>query len=128
MPFSASITRIISRRPPPSSARLDNRSTRVITLSITISLPFYSCPPTMNTITSLKTADFWGIIKTTDYRVGRVLFFSSRRNWDSPNPSPAGECAPHMWYREEGHIRWRGERGWESTNSKNCGTLDIYVL
>jgi hypothetical protein len=28
-------------------------------------------------------------------RVGRVLsFFSSRRNWDSPNPSPAGECAP----------------------------------
>jgi hypothetical protein len=29
------------------------------------------------------------------HRVGRVLsFFSSRRNWDSPNPSPAGECAP----------------------------------
>ncbi len=28
------------------------------------------------------------------HRVGRVLsFFSSRRNWDSPNPSPAGECA-----------------------------------
>ncbi len=27
--------------------------------------------------------------------VGRVLsFFSSCRNWDSPNPSPAGECAP----------------------------------
>ncbi len=27
--------------------------------------------------------------------VGRVLsFFSSRRNWDSPNPSPAGECSP----------------------------------
>jgi hypothetical protein len=29
------------------------------------------------------------------HRVGRELsFFSSRRNWDSPNPSPAGECAP----------------------------------
>jgi hypothetical protein len=29
------------------------------------------------------------------HRVGRVLsFFSRRRNWDSPNPSPAGECAP----------------------------------
>jgi hypothetical protein len=29
------------------------------------------------------------------HRVGRVLsFFSSRQNWDSPNPSPAGECAP----------------------------------
>ncbi len=29
------------------------------------------------------------------HRVGRVLsFFSSRRNWDSPIPSPAGEWAP----------------------------------
>jgi hypothetical protein len=29
------------------------------------------------------------------HRVGRVLsFFSSLRNWDSPNPSPAGDCAP----------------------------------
>jgi hypothetical protein len=33
--------------------------------------------------------------KGTVHRVGRVLcFFSSRRYWDSPNPSPAGECAP----------------------------------
>ncbi len=23
-----------------------------------------------------------------------LSFFFSRRNWDSPNPSPAGECAP----------------------------------
>ncbi len=31
----------------------------------------------------------------TRHKVGRVLsFFSSRRNWDSPNPSPAGECVP----------------------------------
>jgi hypothetical protein len=30
------------------------------------------------------------------HRAGRVLrFFSSRWNWDSPNPSPAHECAPH---------------------------------
>jgi hypothetical protein len=30
------------------------------------------------------------------HRVGKMpSFFSSRRNWDSPNPSPAGECAPH---------------------------------
>ncbi len=28
------------------------------------------------------------------HRVGRVLsFFSSGRNWDSPNPSPAADCA-----------------------------------
>ncbi len=32
-------------------------------------------------------------IHCMDHRVGRVLsFFSSFRNWDSPNPSPAGEC------------------------------------
>ncbi len=30
-----------------------------------------------------------------NHRVGRVLsFFSSRWNWDSPNPSPPGKCAP----------------------------------
>ncbi len=30
------------------------------------------------------------------HSVSRVLsFFSSSRDWDSPNPSPAGECAPH---------------------------------
>jgi hypothetical protein len=43
----------------------------------------------------------------------RVSFFSSRRNWDSPKPSPAGECARSGG---EGHTRWR-ERGWESPNS-----------
>jgi hypothetical protein len=36
--------------------------------------------------------------------------FSSRRNWDSPNPSPAGECAPPpLWFRGEGTLA--GERG-----------------
>ncbi len=63
--------------------------------------------------------------------VGRVLsFFSNRQNWDSPNPSPAGECALPLWIRGEGHTRWR-ERGWESPNSDE-GTLTvvffIYVL
>ncbi len=45
-----------------------------------------------------------------------LSFFSSRRNWDSPNPSPEGECAPSLWFRGEGHTRWR-ERGWGSPNS-----------
>jgi len=37
-----------------------------------------------------------GEVLRTGHRVGRVLnFFSIRRNWDSHNPSPAGECAPH---------------------------------
>ncbi len=38
--------------------------------------------------------------------------FSSRRNWDSPTPSPAGECAPPPFCTGgEGHTRWRGGGG-----------------
>jgi hypothetical protein len=45
------------------------------------------------------------------HRVGRVLsFFSSPRNWDSPTPSAAGECAAQPLVRGGGHTRW-GERG-----------------
>ncbi len=60
------------------------------------------------------------------HRVGRVLsFFSSRRNWDSPTPSPAGEWGlPRFW--GEGHTRWR-ERGWESPNSDE-GTYTVELL
>jgi hypothetical protein len=57
--------------------------------------------------------------------------FSSRRNWDSPNPSPAGECAPppsgswggaHLLAREGvGQSQFR--RG-----DMLCGTIYIYVL
>ncbi len=38
-----------------------------------------------------------------------LSFFSSRRNWDFPNPSPAGECAPPppSLNRGEGNTRWR---------------------
>ncbi len=61
------------------------------------------------------------------HRVGRVLnFFSSRRNWDSPNPSPGGECAhPRFW--GEGHTRWR-ERGWESPNSDEGAYTVVFFL
>ncbi len=31
--------------------------------------------------------------------------FSSRRNWGSPNPSPAGEWAPPPRFLGEGHTR-----------------------
>ncbi len=69
------------------------------------------------------------------HRVGRVLsFFSSRWNWDSPNPSPARECAPHPLVRGEGHTRW-WERGCDSVwkcqfqrGDIHCGTLYMYVL
>jgi hypothetical protein len=43
------------------------------------------------------------------HRVGRVLsYFSSRRNWDSPNPSPAGGVVP-PWLWGSGTLA--GERG-----------------
>ncbi len=56
--------------------------------------------------------------------------FSSRRNWDSPNPSPAGEYArPPLVPGGGAHSLWL-ERGWESPNSDE-GTytevLCIYV-
>ncbi len=64
-----------------------------------------------------------------DHRVGRVLsFFSSRRNWDFPNPSPAGECAPPPRFWGEGHTRWR-ERGWESPNSdEGMYTVVLFIF
>ncbi len=61
------------------------------------------------------------------HRVGRVLrFFTSRRNWDFPHPSPAGECAPPPRFWGEGHTRWR-ERGWESPNSDE-GTYTVVLF
>jgi hypothetical protein len=55
-----------------------------------------------------------------------LSFFSSRRNWDSPNPSPAGECAPPPRFWGEGHTRWR-ERGWEIPNSVE-GTYTVVLF
>jgi hypothetical protein len=54
-----------------------------------------------------------GMQYVPDHREGRVLsFFSSRRNWDSPNPSPEGRVfPPPPWFRGEEHTRLR-ERGW----------------
>ncbi len=68
------------------------------------------------------------------HRVGRVLsFFSSRRNWDSPNPSPAGECSPlplvpgggaHSLATEEGG----GGESQFRRGDIHCGTLYMCVL
>jgi hypothetical protein len=54
-------------------------------------------------------------------------FFFSRLNWDSPTPSPAGECAPPPLVPEEGaHTRLREREGGpnsdEGSNS-HCGIL-----
>ncbi len=51
--------------------------------------------------------------KPVDHRVDRVRsFFSSRRNWDSPTPSPTGECAPPFRLVPGGTFAcWRGSGG-----------------
>ncbi len=68
----------------------------------------------------------WKRGEGSDHRVGRGLgLFSSRQNWDSPNPSPAGECAPPRFWGE-GHTCWR-ERGWESPNSDE-GTYTVVLF
>jgi hypothetical protein len=55
--------------------------------------------------------------------------FSSRRNWDSPNPSPSGECARPLWFRGTGTLAGeRGGGGWESPNSdEGTYTLVLFI-
>jgi hypothetical protein len=54
-------------------------------------------------------------------RVCRVLsFFSCRRNWDSPNPSLAGECAPPPRFWGEGYTCWREGEGYSNTTHAVC--------
>jgi hypothetical protein len=71
-------------------------------------------------------------LKVLVHRVDRVLrFFSSRRNLDSPTPSPAGECAlPPLWFRAagRGHTLLR-ERGGGSQFPTRGQTLwfSIYI-
>jgi hypothetical protein len=77
----------------------------------------------------------YGFVKTTflcraESRQSAQLF-SSRRNWDSPNPSPAGECARSAGSGGRGTLA--GERGGgrvpiPTKGHTLCGTLFIYVL
>ncbi len=63
-----------------------------------------------------------------DHRVGRVLgFFSSRRNWDSPSPSPAGECAPPPPVLRGGAHSLARESQFRR-GGIHCGTFSINVL
>ncbi len=59
----------------------------------------------------------------TQSRQTAKLPFSSRWNWDSPTPSPAGECAPTPLGsgRRGGGFQFR-------RRDINCGALCIYVL
>jgi hypothetical protein len=62
--------------------------------------------------------------------VGRVIiFFTSRRNWDSPNPSPVGECAPPPFLGGGAHSlesEGLGEPQFRRGDI-HCGTLYIYI-
>jgi hypothetical protein len=66
--------------------------------------------------------------RSTQSRQNAKLFLGPR-NWDSPNPSPAGECAPPRFWGK-GHTRWR-QRGWNLGLGESqfrlryihCGTL-----
>jgi hypothetical protein len=59
------------------------------------------------------------------HRVGRVLsFFSSRRNWNSPTPLTAGDCAPDPLFRGGGAHSLAGEGLGDSHNRRgdiHCG-------
>ncbi len=48
---------------------------------------------------------------------GVLSFFSSRRNWDCPTPSSAGECAPPPGSGVGGHTSKFGH------GDRHCGTL-----
>jgi hypothetical protein len=59
------------------------------------------------------------------YRVDWVQrFYSSRRNWDSSSPSPAGECVPHLWFRGWDTLACgRGGGGQFRWRDRHCCTL-----
>ena len=56
--------------------------------------------------------------------------FSSRRNWDSPNSSPSGECDPPPLVPRGGAHSLASERVGESRfrrGNRHCGTLSAYI-
>ncbi len=62
------------------------------------------------------------------HRVGRVLSFSPVVGIGAlPTPHPLGRMPPPLWFRGEGHTRWR-ERGWESPNSDEGTYMYTLVL
>jgi hypothetical protein len=57
----------------------------------------------------------------------KLFLQSSERNWDSLNPSPAGECIPPPPPGSGGRgTLWR-ERGWKSPNSDE-GTYTVVLF
>ncbi len=71
--------------------------------------------------------------KRNIHRVGKgrmLSFFSSRRNWDYPTPSPPADCAPPPLVQGGAHSL-AGEGVGESQFRRgdiHCGPLHMYVL
>ncbi len=59
-----------------------------------------------------------------------LSLFSSRRNWDSPNPSPVGECAPLLPPGSGGRGTLAGERAKDSSGawSKRLESFVILMI
>jgi len=67
---------------------------------------------------------------STYHRVGRELsLFSSRRNWDSPNPSPEGECAllPPISGRRGALAGTRGDGSVQIQTSEHTLWYSLYI-
>ncbi len=95
-------------RCPPESNNLQSRSQTVRWLRSAFVGPTHSFISSKNFVCTVFACKI--ICYTVLHRVGRVLsFFSSGRNWDSPNPSPAGECDPPPGSGGRGTLV--GERG-----------------
>jgi hypothetical protein len=65
-------------------------------------------------------------ILSGEHRLGRVLsFFPVVGIGNLPTPHPQASVPPPLWFRGEGHTRWR-EREWESLNSDE-GTYTVIL-
>ncbi len=68
-----------------------------------------------------------GTVKPLTYFTVQSELFSSRPNWDSSTPSPAGECAhPSLVRGVGGHTRLR-ERGWGGGGQGSLSQLSTFV-
>jgi hypothetical protein len=71
---------------------------------------------------------FYGCICSM-HRIGRVLsFFSSRPNWASPNPSPAGEFAPPPPPVLGGGAHSLAREGWRESPNYDEGTYIVVLF
>jgi hypothetical protein len=89
--------------------REGNMNDRIITIICSIK-QLKNCK--MKNSKKAISCDFIFLYDSRRHRVDRVLsFFSSRPNWDSPNPSHAGECVPPLWFMGGGYYTLAWGRG-----------------